>query len=409
MNKQKSLVSGCSKLIPLVIGVVAWFPHLYAAENVGKYDFNYTVSQSERIRVVQVFDDGMQTFFQFKDGDLLPVIFKLTTAGPVASDAKISGQYLVVQGIAGEYVLKLGRTVSRVLYAGGGRFTSQNAKDAIAMGRVSGGQKDAYARVVSEASDGSPSVNKSNPISEVTNTFATPVQGDVVSWGSRSDVVKQLDVFYTISSIKLTENEKKQIRSFATRASSDGNIELTVYADDDHRAGIADARAKSVVSILVGAGLPRDRVRVKFSDSVLPGENGLFKVVTLVSRGNAMPSSTASSALAKGKKGAAYASQDSYGQIATVGGSFGSKEGQNEWVVRKSDGTIQSTLNRWANASVWRLVVRGVPPIYLQGDAVFKRTTFVQAADYVISQIQASGYRIKASAYSDNVLLVTAD
>ena len=183
MNKQKALFSGCLKLIPLVVGVLALIPYIYAAENVGKYDFNYRVSQSERIRVVQIFDDGMQTFFQFKDGDLLPVIFKITTAGPVASDAKISGQYLVVPGIAGEYVLKLGRTVSRVLYAGGGRFNSQNAKDAIAMGRVSDGQKEAYARVVAEASDGSPSVNKSNPISDVTNSFATPVQGDVVSWG----------------------------------------------------------------------------------------------------------------------------------------------------------------------------------------------------------------------------------
>ncbi len=409
MNKPSFFISYFTKYIAFVAAVVVWFPNSYAAENVGKYDFNYSVTQSERIRVVQIFDDGMQTFFQFKDGDLLPVVFKVTTAGPVASDARLSGQYLVVPGIAGEYILKLGRTVSRVLYAGGGRFTSQNAKDAIAMGKVSGGQRDAYARVVAESIEGTPSVNKSNPISEVTNTFATPVQGDVVSWGGRSEAINQLDVFYTISSVKLTDAEKKQIRSFASRTGSEGNIDLTVYADDDHRAGVADVRAKSVVSILVGAGLPRDRVRVKFSDSVLPGENGLFKAVTLVSRGNYLSSSNSFSAQSKAKKSVPLATQEASGQMASIGGNFGSKDVQNEWVVRKSDGTIQSTLNRWANASGWRLVVRGVPPIYLQGDAVLKRPNFVQAADYVISQIQASGYHIKASAYSDNVLLVTAD
>ena len=157
MNKPSFFISYFTKYIAFVAAVVVWFPNSYAAENVGKYDFNYSVTQSERIRVVQIFDDGMQTFFQFKDGDLLPVVFKVTTAGPVASDARLSGQYLVVPGIAGEYILKLGRTVSRVLYAGGGRFTSQNAKDAIAMGKVSGGQRDAYARVVAESIEGTPS------------------------------------------------------------------------------------------------------------------------------------------------------------------------------------------------------------------------------------------------------------
>lgn len=404
-----SFVSSLSTSIACTLGMLAFSSNLYAAENVGKYDFNYSFTQSERIRVVQIFDDGMQTFFQFRDGDLLPVVFRITSAGPVAADVKISGQYLVVPGIAGEYVLKLGRTVSRVLYAGGGRFTSQNAKDAIAMGNVSGEQRDAYARVVSEASEGVPSVNKANPTSEVTNTYATPVQGDVIRWGGGFEVTNKLEVFYTLSSVKLTDSEKKQIREFAARSGAGAYIDLNIYADDDHRASVADARAKSVVNILVASGIPRERVRVKFSDSVLPGENGLFKSVILVARGNTTLTVAANSVLSWAKKSTSSNYQETSGQVASVGGNFGTKDIPNEWVVRKSDVTIQATLNRWASASGWKLVVRGVPPIYLQGDAFLRRSGFVQAADYVISQVQASGYRLKATAYSNNVLLVTAD
>lgn len=395
---------------PICLGLSLFASSSFAEGNVGKYDFNYAVSNSERIHVVQVFDDGMQTFFQFRDGEILPVIFKLTTAGPVSADAKIAGQYLAVPGVAGEYILKVGRSVSRVVYAGGGRFTAQSAKDALATGQINPADRVGFARSVGAATDGPPTVNKTNPVSEVTNTYATPVQGDVVRWGASGGVSKQLEIFFTLSSTKLIDAEKKQIRNLASQAGADSQIDVTIYADDDHKHGVIEGRAKAVVDVLLSAGYPRDRIHLKTSESVIPAENGLFKSAVLVARFNAIQQAKAAATNQRGKRGQLLPIADApVSMQASVGGNFGLKETQSEWVMRMSDGTIQATLSRWASQSGWRVVIRGVPPIPLLGDATFRRSGFLQAADYVISQVKASGYHIRASAYSDNVLLVTAD
>ena len=61
--------------------------------------------------------------------------------------------------------------------------------------------------------------------------------------------------------------------------------------------------------------------------------------------------------------------------------------------------------------SGWRVVWKGAPAVLITADAprpLVKRD-FVQAADYVITQAKAAGHNIAATAYSDQVLVVTGE
>ena len=54
--------------------------HGSGPDRVGHYDFSYQAAGDNRVRPVQVFDDGKSTFFQFRAGEPVPAIFAIQTA-----------------------------------------------------------------------------------------------------------------------------------------------------------------------------------------------------------------------------------------------------------------------------------------------------------------------------------------
>ena len=83
--------------------------------------------------------------------------------------------------------------------------------------------------------------------------------------------------------------------------------------------------------------------------------------------------------------------------------------GVGPWAVRKSDGTVENMLKRWGQDAGWRVLSKGAPNIEIHGDAEVDRREFLHAADYAITQAKQAGYRIKATAYSNNVLVLTGE
>lgn len=76
------------------------------------------------------------------------------------------------------------------------------------------------------------------------------------------------------------------------------------------------------------------------------------------------------------------------------------------FTMRKSDQTIQRMLERWGSESGWKIVWESGPVVPILGDANIEHGEFLQAADFVVKQAQAAGYRIQATAYSNQVLRI---
>jgi hypothetical protein len=91
------------------------------SEAAGAYDFAYRLSGDRRVAPVQVFDDGRTTWLQFQPGQTLPAVFVAgpteASAGQLASYTQ-QGPYLVLNGTANAFVLRIGAITARADYTG---------------------------------------------------------------------------------------------------------------------------------------------------------------------------------------------------------------------------------------------------------------------------------------------------
>ena len=83
------------------------------ADNPGKYNFNYSISGSDTIAPIRIFDDGEFTFFQFKDINAdLPAFFKVDSERREAIiNYRTVGDYVVVERVSSMFTLRHGRDV----------------------------------------------------------------------------------------------------------------------------------------------------------------------------------------------------------------------------------------------------------------------------------------------------------
>lgn len=77
--------------------------------------------------------------------------------------------------------------------------------------------------------------------------------------------------------------------------------------------------------------------------------------------------------------------------------------------VTRNDSTLEELLRRWAVAHQWTVINKGMPVVKLDGEAELKRETFLEVAEFMIEQARVMGHPIVASAYANNVLVLSQD
>ncbi|GAA4322965.1 TcpQ domain-containing protein [Pigmentiphaga soli] len=82
------------------------------------YDFAYRVSGDRRVAPVQVFDDGRDTYLQFRAGQTVPAIFEAGPGGERLASHAMSGAYVTVAGTAARLVLRIGDVAADAQYLG---------------------------------------------------------------------------------------------------------------------------------------------------------------------------------------------------------------------------------------------------------------------------------------------------
>ncbi|MFV9875727.1 MAG: P-type conjugative transfer protein VirB9 [Rickettsiales endosymbiont of Dermacentor nuttalli] len=85
-------------------------PDLSEPEN---YNFNYTISGSNKISPIKIFDDSDFTYFQFREKNTeIPAFFIVDSDGNEGIvNYRVSGKYIVVERIAPRFTLRLGNDV----------------------------------------------------------------------------------------------------------------------------------------------------------------------------------------------------------------------------------------------------------------------------------------------------------
>lgn len=431
MSKFKTLA------IAALISLVALAPvHGSSPDRVGAFDFSYQSSGDSRVRPAQVFDNGKSTYFQFRAGEEVPAIMDVSKGGAVLLVPEFEGPYVRVPGVGSAFVLKLGLGVGKVTYVGDGRAAAPAADPTAA---VNSQREQAAAQRLMAAStriQGGADQNMieapPRPIDLTVDSYATPLRGDRVQWTTTPAASPELEVPFVKGNSALGPAATKIVRAFGVASKEAQKIIVKGIDDSSYKEGLAEQRAKAITDILVGAGIPKERVSVELS--AIPRSGAVAQGVvgaTLVS----YSSKPIDTHLVKAgqaplpvadKSVEAVVRQLKEGQITpaqaaaaldmarqNTGGSDLSKEAPAvltaEWAIKLSDQTFANMIKRWGDGSGWRVVVKGAPEIRITGDDVIRRPDFLQAADFAVSQAKKAGFPVKAVAYSNNVLLLTKD
>jgi type IV secretion system protein VirB9 len=83
------------------------------SEDLSKYNFRYSITGSEDISPIRIFDDGEFTFFEFRGINAdIPAFFQVDNQGKESLiNFRTRGNYIVVERVSGQYTLRHGSSV----------------------------------------------------------------------------------------------------------------------------------------------------------------------------------------------------------------------------------------------------------------------------------------------------------
>ena len=417
--KPKSL----PKLAALTFAILALTPVIGAnADRLGGFDFSYQASGDAWVRPVQVFDDGHSTYFQFRAGEPVPAIFAEAANGPLLLIPQNEGPYVKVTSLSGGYALRLGYGVGRVSYQGEGRFSPPAPEIAPTAKKLSStlGRLNTAAQMVT-ASYRAPAVQvAATEISAQTNSYATPLKGDRVEWKEPEQQSKDYFIVFTKGQAKMLPASVKALVSMLPSDKNTSAYEIVGRDDDTYKEGLPEARAAAIVDFLVARGVPSEKIRTK-SGVPLQSESNSKTVTGVTIRWYTEASvrvaqdpaqAVLARLIAKKISPQEAISELSYLQRATADVPSRSPElapVSATWQILKSDANLRGTLARWEAGSGWRVQWADAPEVRINSDIKINVTDFISAADYAITQAKKVGYRIKATAYSNKVLIISED
>lgn len=489
---------------------------------VGAYDFSYMLNGDARAKPVQVFDDGRNTYFQFRAGEAVPAIFSAGNGAPQLVVPTHEGPYVRVPEVHGRFVLQVGRAQANVIHAGNERQdapqVSAVAPNGMTTPYAGEGRLPAGGQLM--ASLAPVAMNLGNEQALDRNSYATPVKGDRVYWPERSEEVEH-SVGFARGGYVLSREAQRALAGMARRAAPSARFTVIGRDDDSYKEGLEHARANALRDALAKAGIASERITVRtgvaqqsrkgklWESTVVVESQSEAPPMRLATRDGASSARAANPAIAGNiealvrsgvlNRAQAAAILDRH-QLASQGGSTaaaqvpeggftlsaadktvsgavrrwakalsyqvvwdapaqldapiagdGRIEGQNiseamdhlvrglkekgyalevtiyanrvirfstptaaapkagpEWQMLPGDRTVAGTLSRWAGDAQWRLEWAAKEQVPVTGRAVVKQTDFKAAADYVMQQVAAAGYRLRATPRSDNTLVVSS-
>lgn len=403
---------------------------------VGAYDFGYLLSGDVRAKPVQVFDDGRSTYFQFRAGDAVPAIFSAHGGLPQLLVPTQEGPYVRVPEINGRFVLQVGWAQAHVIH--GGRPEAPQVKVVAPSGLAQPFQAltpvPAGGRLVASLTPVPMTFGEEQQAVD-RNSYATPVKGDKVYWPGRTDRVEHA-IGFTRGQPVLSRAAQRELLRIAEAASGSARFTVIGRDDDTYKEGLERARAEALRNRLIKAGIASDRITVRTGVAASARKGKLWDSTVVVETSQAAPVMGPAPQVAPAPAPAAQANlaiaqhvqalvrsgalkpEDARAllgrqalQLPQSATAAARADGRSAaaWEIRKADGTVAQMLHRWALDAGWRLVWRDGPSITVTGDAQIERPTFLDAAKYVISHSRNAGYRIKATAYSNNTIVVESE
>lgn len=395
---------------------------------VDNYDFDYMV-QSESIKIVQVFDDGTNTFFQLSANGSIPAVFAEVEGDFKFAQMEMFGPYIKVPFTAKRYMLKIGNSIARVAYVGE-RVKESNPKLAESVNLKNpqeiGDRQDR--QLPNEYLGGIWGRDQPQQTTHNRYSYSDRMRGDRVEWTNIPTQMAEKPINFKFGSTTVADIAPKKFHAFAKEYASAIRIELIGYDDSSAKEGLAKERIEAVTSALVAAGISRSVIRSKTARSVMQGsEKGKVLGVSIIGyKANlyvpeslpkvsdatvavaGIPSSDSINQVLKNLTLGRIKPAEAQAELArlTKETPVAGKQEISTWEIKKEDETLQVAIARWATQSGYEVVFNTFPYVPLTGDMSFDSKDFLGAIKFMMSQVKIAGYKIdEPTLYSDNVMV----
>lgn len=395
---------------------------------VDKYDFDYMV-QSESIKIVQVFDDGQNTFFQLSANGSIPAVFAEVEGDFKFAQMEMFGPYIKVPFTAKRYMLKIGNSIARVAYVGERvKESSPQLAESLPVKNPQGLGESIDQQLPNEYIGGVWGRDRPQTTTHNRYSYSDRMRGDRVEWTNIPSQMPEKPINFKFGTTTVADIAPKNFHAFAKEYASAIRIELIGYDDSSAKEGLAKERIEAVTSALVAAGIPRSVIRSKTARSIMQGsEKGKVLGVSIIGyKANLyVPESPPAIPDATGAV-AASSNGDSISEVLKnlTLGRIKPSEAQAElarlskaqptagkpevatWEIKNDDENLQVAIARWASQSGYEVVFNNFPYVPVTGDLSFESKDFISAMKYMMAQVKIAGYPIdEPTLYSDNVMV----
>lgn len=390
----------------LVIGVASVPARSADSARVGGYDFGYFLSGDARAKPVNVFDDGRNTYFQFRAGEAVPAIFAARAGVPQLVVPTQEGPYVRVPEVHGRFVLQVGRAQANVIHGAGERADAPPITAVAPSGMTTPftgqGTVAAGGRLVASLSPVPMAVTDAQALDR--NSYATPVKGDRVYWQDRTEQTEH-SIGFVRGGYVLAREAQRAVSGIAHRAPPAARFTVIGRDDDSYKEGLERARAEALRDALVRAGVAGDRITVR-TGIAQPAPKGKLWDSTLVvetqRQAPAMSVAPAAASLAR--------PTTSRAQPAPVVAAPSFEVPDGGFTIAVADQTVSGAVRRWAKALryqvVWDAPAQMDAPI--AGDARLEGQGISEALDHLVRGLKEKGYALEVTIYANRVIRFTA-
>jgi len=229
------------------------------------YDFRYSIAGDSKVTPIQVFDDGAQTFFQFRRSDSVPAIFRINQGRQELTDITPRSPYVIVPGVAERFALRSGTTaIASVDYVGAKRNapalpTARAAVEAEIQAAavrpvVEAGAEARVARLFEALMSQTPN-RGSRLAADIKPTAVAGVRSPEPATKKTETLVPFVRGRTTLGPIGT-----KIMNKLAREAAGAAQVQITGRGDP-RNADIASQRASALKAFFTSRGIPADKIR----------------------------------------------------------------------------------------------------------------------------------------------------
>ncbi len=392
----------------------------------GQYNFDYAVFGEGKSRPVQVFDDGVNTYLQYKVGSDIPAL--MSANGDRKFNYELDGPYAVIKGTPRDLIAQFGVSKTRIVhssltsnaaqYSKTGQFAPIKSTES----RIGDGYRRA---MLASNSYADPALAQSDRAllanSWQDNSYAIPKKGDHVQWSAVNANVQ--NVLFAKGSTKLTRDGNKAIAELVKQLDQTSQISVVGSDDDSFKEKLGESRAHILKETLIKFGVDASLIALK---TTTPSVSELVKngsqiftpsfikwhvaPIQSTAQQDTAPQVEIARQLASGTISPGMAAE----RLQEIEKTLTQRQVEapqipKRFLIKTTDATVDALLRRWGAEYGWQVISKDAPEIKINGEAELIKTDFIKAADVVVSQARVAGYRINASAYSNKVLVITKD